>query len=104
MAWPFSGVAAPNKDSAFMAVPTSLANPTNFDSVTVYWLLGGHWANDTDADLAIAVLDGSNVVIVPHMVVPARKTLALNWEFIPVTGVQWVATGAGITGKVWGYA
>lgn len=103
MAWPFTGVTAPNKDSGFMAVPTgAAAAPTNFDTVSSYWLLGAHFANNTQVDQFVTLTDGADAVIVPARRIPPNDYILVPWEFLPTVGLKWVATGA-VTGKVWGY-
>lgn len=103
MAWPFPFVVAPNKDSGFVAVPQVAAAPTNFDTTTAYWVMGINLANNGDSAVNVALMDGSGALIIPHVYLAARAGFPLEWPFMPVVGLQWVATGP-VTGKVWGYA
>lgn len=107
MAWPFSSVGAPNKDSGFVAVGAGAGttNPPNFDSVSTYWLLGIYFSNPSDNDEFVTVTDGAGNSVVPQARVPARGVLPItDIEFMPIAGVLWQATDPALIGKVWGYS
>lgn len=109
MAWPFTSVGQPNKDSGFVAVPAVVAAPANFDLVSLFWLLGIYFANDSDSDVVVLVTDGSGAIVVPHIRIPPHGIYVQPpVEFMPVVGLQWradgVPPGGVVNGKVWGYA
>ena len=104
MAWPFSTVVAPNLDSGLTAIPTSVAAiPTVPSTSTPIWLLGASFANTGSVMRTVRITDGNDVQVVPDIEVPAKSVIPLQWAFMPLTGAKWVASGAGIVGKAWGY-
>lgn len=109
MAFPFSNVAAPNKDSGFVSPPTTLGTVTNFDNVTQFWLIGANFSNGDQLQPAFVTLtDGAGGKILDAVAIPPKGVLPPpHWEFMPVVGLQWSVSGPGaasVTGKVWGYA
>ena len=104
MAWPFSGVTAPNFDSGFVTLPTSLTNIPNSPAGTS-WLLGIHLNNTSAATVTVTVKDGSSVTVL-QVDVLAGQAMAIEWPFMPASGTyQWSAdTALAVIGKLWGYS
>lgn len=100
MAWPFAHVGAPNYDSGFVDVPDTLT----VLSVATLWLMGANIVNDSDDEVTIRITDTAGQPIVPTIPVPARSVVPpYEWPFLPVTGLKWEASAAGLVAKVWGY-
>lgn len=105
MAWPFSGIGAPNVDSGWVTLPSSATNVPNSPSSSVAgWLLGATFANKTEVSQKVTVTDGGGKEIVDYILTP-HETKPFAWEFVPITGVlQWFAANASaVDGKIWGY-
>lgn len=103
MAWPFSGVVAPNFDSDVVAVPavaTNIPNSTN----AACWLLGLHVSNPTAGAITLTLTDNSGNQIIPPVIVPQKDFVSITWQFMPSHGImQWAASSVGLLGRVWGY-
>jgi hypothetical protein len=93
----------PNFDSGIDAVPlVSTAVPGASDALPL-WLAGVSLANTTAFQRTVRITDGAGASIVPDIAVPANSVVPIDWNLMPVVGVRWLASGAGINGKVWGY-
>lgn len=106
MAWPFSNIVAPNFDSGFTTLPSSLTNVPNSPASTVAaWLLGILLVNTTGVSQTVTLNDGSGKAILPALVLAANEVKAIALEFLPVTGVlQWTCGAASaVNAKIWGY-
>jgi len=101
MAWPFTGVTAPNLDSGVVNLTGSLVNvPTS--TAAASWLLGVHLSNPTVNEILFNLTDGAANQIVKDLAVPPNSVVTIDWEFMPITGIlQW--KGSGLVGKLWGY-
>lgn len=101
MAWPFSGVSAPNLDSGVVALTGSLVNvPTS--TAAPCWLLGLHLSNPTAAEVLFNLTDGAGNQLVKDLAVAPNSVATIDWEFMPITGIcQW--KGSGLVAKLWGY-
>jgi len=104
MGWPFTSAVAPSFDSDVQAVPTTAALVTGCPAITTaLWLMGAVFHNTTADLLTVTLQKGDGTVLmvidVPASGVPVER----EWAFLPLTGLKWVASGAGVTGKVWGY-
>jgi hypothetical protein len=100
MAWPFSNVAAPNFDTGpGSAVPTS-AGVLTVDPV---WLLCATFTNTNAAERVVTIADGSGAIVEEIIVPGGGSPEPKEFPFRPVTGVQWIASGAGVVGHLWGY-
>jgi hypothetical protein len=105
MAWPFSGVVAPNLDSGLVELPSSSTLVTNVPATsTPIWLMGVSFTNTTGLPMTVSVTDGSDVVILDEVQIPAQDVLTREFPFRPLTGLKWFASAAtGLRGQVWGY-
>lgn len=93
----------PNFDSGLAAVPlVSTAVPTATDALPL-WLAGVSFANTNGAQRTVRVTDGGGASVVPDIAVPGNSVVALEWNLMPITGLRWLASGAGVNGKAWGY-
>lgn len=106
MSWPFSNVVEPNFRSGggLIEVPTVLTPVPNVTLGTKVWLLGAYVINNGLVERAFQLFDGAGVVITPELAL-AGGAIAIPdlADFIDFTGLQWVADGADVWAKVWGY-
>jgi hypothetical protein len=104
MAWPFTGVTAPNFDSGFVTLPNSFTAVPNSPGGTS-WLIGAHLSNQTNATVTVSLKDGSGAVIFTTDLL-AGEVKPIEWPFMPASGTyQWMAdTASAVVAKLWGYA
>lgn len=102
-AWPFSG--EPRKwdfDPDLGAVPlvdTALIGVT----ATIY-LMGCVFTNTSGAARTITVTDESGKAVLYQVDIPDTGVpFSLDWSMLRLTGLHWVASGAGVNGKLWGW-
>lgn len=100
MAWPFSA-GQPWDSGIVTTVPTSSTAVPNAPTGAL-WMMGMHLANTTSENITVTATDGSSATIVPDVNVPANGVVIFAWNFMPLTGLKWMASAAGINGKAWG--
>lgn len=67
------------------------------------WLLGGTFLNRSAADREIILTNTAGDEIF-FVTIPANSPAQpFEWPFKPVEGLQWRASGAGVSGQLWGY-
>lgn len=106
MAWPITAFGAPNFDSGFVTLPSTLTNvPNGPGAATAAWLLGATFTNKTAGSITVTLNDGGGKAIVGPLTLAAGETRSFDWEFLPVTGtLQWNASAAtSVDAKAWGY-
>lgn len=108
MSWPFTHVGAPNFRSgdSLVAVPTVLGAVPNVPSLsTQLWLLGLFIVNTAAVARTFQLFDGAGVAITPLITIAAGGMVRPDelGDFIDFKGLQWVADGADVSAKVWGY-
>lgn len=102
----FITAVTPNFDSALVTVPqvdTAVPNATN---ILPIWLGGIRFANTSALQRTVRVTDGAGNIIVPDIQVPGNSILKPDvggGDLEPVIGLRWSASGAGITGHIWGF-
>lgn len=91
---------APTLDPDLAAIPQS---STLVQAGTVY-VMGCTFANASGAARTVTITDAAGVALLPAIDVPSSgMSTEKEWPFVRLTGVKWLASGAGVTGKVWGY-
>lgn len=99
MAWPATGIGAPNLDTTpGVAVPTSLTSITTLQA----WLLGISIKNNDSLDRTVIVTDTAGGKLYEQLLSPGASA-EFEWAFKPALGVKWVADGINVAGHVWGY-
>jgi hypothetical protein len=93
-------LAAPTLDTGFVDIPTTTGVVT---ASTTTYLYGAHFCNTTDNPITVSVTDTAGSKIFDTKEVPGRDVATFDWAFLPVVGLKWMASGAGLTGKIWGY-
>lgn len=100
----FATAVLPNFDSGIVAVTTpSIADVPNTTTSTQLLLSGMSFSNTNGNQRTVKVTDGGGASIVPDITVPANSVVSLDWNLMPITGLRWSASGAGVNGKAWGY-
>ena len=103
MGWPFA-IAAPTLDSDFITVPTSSTLvPTVAAAGTSAWLQGANFCNTTTGTITVTLTDGAGNKILNAYPIGPSLSVSFEWAFMPVTGLKWLASVTGLTGKAWGY-
>jgi hypothetical protein len=100
MAWPFASVSAPNGDTGpGTALPTSAgalsANPL--------WLIGAVFTNTNAAQRTVTLTDSSGAIVDEFVVPGGASPDPKEYPFRPLTGLKWLASGAGVVGHLWWY-
>lgn len=101
MAWPAAGFTQWNAGttSGPQAVPTS----TTLVDGSLLWLAGACFTNTTGATLQVTVTDAAGLTVVKQMDVAATGVpTTLEFPLMPMTGLRWFASGAGVIGALWG--
>jgi hypothetical protein len=93
----------PNFDSGIAAVPTGDAAVPGASNALPLWLAGVSLANTNSAQRTVRITDGSGASIVPDVAVPGNSVVPIEWNLMPIVGLRWFASGAGVNGKAWGY-
>lgn len=100
MAWPASGIGAPNLDTGTgQAVPTS---PTSV-TASIAWMIGAHFTNKTGAASVTVTVTNTAGDLLAEIKIPVGGEMPYEWPFRPTTGVKWSASAAGLLGHMWGY-
>lgn len=99
----FIAAVQPNFDSGIAAVPTVDGAVPGATNVLPLWLAGISLANTTGFQRTVRITDGAGASIVPDVAVPANSVISVEWNLMPIVGLRWFASGAGVNGKVWGY-
>jgi hypothetical protein len=98
--WPFASVAAPTFDTGpGAAVPTSAGSLT----ASVVWLLGAAFTNTNAAQRTVTLTDAAGAVVDEFVIPGGASPDPKEYPFRPLTGLKWLADGAGVIGQVWGY-
>lgn len=99
MAWPFTSAPAPTFDTGIVAIPTSVTAVTT----DIVWLMGLDLVNTTGTAITVTVTDSASQELLASVTIPGNAAVPIERPFKPVTGLRWVASGAGLKGHMWGY-
>lgn len=101
MAWPVAGFTQFNAGtvSGPQAVPTS----STALETALLWLAGAVFTNTTGATLTVTITDTAGNAVLRQVDVPSTGVpFVQEFPLMPMTGLKWLASGAGVVGVVWG--
>lgn len=87
-------------DTGVVQVPTI----TGVITASAGWLMGINLTNTSTDTIWVDLIEGTGGIILSHIEVTPGGPLSIPWTLYPIpSGVKWIASAAGVYGKVWGY-
>lgn len=96
----FPPVTWPNVDPDLAAVPL-VSTALEVDEVA---LLGAVFTNTSGVGRKITITDTAGLAVLFEVDIPESGVpSSFEWPLLRLTGLKWLADGAGVVGKIWGW-
>lgn len=99
MTGPYSGFIAPNYDSGFITIPTTLtALTTKTLGLTV-----GNFSNSTTTSIEVTITNTAGDKVWDKILVPPGEPWTVPFHLFKVVGIKWMVNVTGVKAAIQGY-